>query len=314
MTNAILIAALAGFASALLAAAATAGAGLGVLFTLIAPLPLMIVGIGWHPLLAVLGGAATSAALIILLRGSAGVMFAVMVMVPAYFAASTIWQRRETSGNLVGQLCLGAALYGGLVTIIGALSISFDYETLQGHLLKQSELVYRFMSNIPADAPLETVAGSNPKGFIEAYAQAVAPVSAAMLAVIYMLNMWLAARIVRYSGRLPVEWTNVPTMRLPRWTMPALAACVFGGLMSGYPGFILEVMGASLVVAVAALGYAAVHHVTTGHTSRSFVLGPLWLLTFFSGISALFMLGAGLADLVFGWRDRILARRNNRNT
>ncbi|MGL4634535.1 MAG: hypothetical protein ACRCWF_01000 [Beijerinckiaceae bacterium] len=313
MTNAILIAALAGFASAMLAAAAIVGGGFGVLFTFIAPLPLMIVGIGWHPLLAVLGGATTSAALVLMLRGSAGVMFAVMVMVPAFLAAYAIWQRRETTGNIVGQLCVGAALYGGLVTIMGALSISFDYETVQGHLLKQSEIVYRFMSNIPAGAPLETVNGSNPKVFIEAYAHAVAPVSAAMLSVIYMLNIWLAARIARYSDRLPVEWTPVPEMRLPIWTMPALAACVFGGLLSGYPGFILEVLAASLVIAVAALGYAAVHNVSAGLSTRSLILTPLWLLTFITGISALAMLVAGLAELVFGWRTRVLARRNNRN-
>ncbi len=52
----------------------------------------MIVGFGWHPLMAVLGGAITAAALSAMLRGSAGVVYAVLAMVPAWLAAHAAWR------------------------------------------------------------------------------------------------------------------------------------------------------------------------------------------------------------------------------
>ncbi len=57
------------------------------------------------------------------------------------------------------MIVLGAALYGAAATVIGALSVSFDYDTLEAHLLRQSEAVYRLMAGLGRDAPLEPVRG-----------------------------------------------------------------------------------------------------------------------------------------------------------
>ncbi|MGL5138918.1 MAG: hypothetical protein ACRC7G_14255, partial [Beijerinckiaceae bacterium] len=184
MTTLIAIAALAGFASVLLAAAAAAGYGAGAMLAIIAPLPLMIAAMSWHPLVALLGGALTSAALATIFRGSAGVVFAILVMVPSFLAAHVVWRRPLAGGWLVGLLAGGAALYAALATLIGAFSISFDFVLLKEHLLRQSELVYRVMSGVSADAPLPALRGQDPQAFIQAYANAVAPVSACVLALI----------------------------------------------------------------------------------------------------------------------------------
>jgi hypothetical protein len=319
MLNAIIIAVLAGLASSLLAAAAASGAGVGLVFALIAPLPLMIVAIGWNPLLAVLGGALTSAALIVLFRGSTGVVFAFLVTAPSYLAGLAIWRSSashsdETSpffqpSNLVGLMCLGAAFYAALVTLVGALSISFDYATLQGHLLRQSELVYRFMMRLAIDAPLPQVAGKDAQGFINAYAEAVAPLTTAMLALIYMVNVWLASKIVMKSNHLPINWQPVSNMSLPKFILPFLVATLLGGMLPGYLGFTLELMGVAGVMAVSALGYAAVHDATIGNSARGIILTVLWTLTLIFGLPALIMLMVGIAELAFGWREKVIARR-----
>jgi hypothetical protein len=311
MVGLIFIAALAGIASALLAASAAAGSMLGAILMVVAPLPLMIVAIGWHPLLALIGGALTSALLALLFRGSAGLMFAVLVMIPAYLAAWTVWRRPLDGPPLVGLLVMGGALYAAFATLVGAFSISFDFTVLEQQLVRQSELMYRVMSGLGADAPLTPVSGRDPKVFISAMADAVGPFVAFMLGAIYIFNIWLAAKIAGRSGRLPGPWVPVPDMLLPRVLMPVAALSMLGGLLPGYLGFVLELISVASILALIALGYASMHAVSRGSSLRGLMLGTLWSLTLIFGFPVLLMLLAGVAELSFGWRRSLSARRSN---
>src|SRR5689334_5097283 len=109
LSNAIVIAFVAGLASAMLGAAAMSGPGLGLFFVLVAPLPLMIVSFRWHPLLALLGGALTAAALSMFLRGSTAVTFSVLVTGPAWLVGAIFWRAEREGLPKIGLLCLAAA-------------------------------------------------------------------------------------------------------------------------------------------------------------------------------------------------------------
>ena len=313
LSNAVVIAFVAGLASAMLGAAAMSGPGFGLFFVLIAPLPLMIVAFRWHPLLALLGGALTAAALSMFLRGSTAVTFSVLVTAPAYIAGAIFWRAERDGLPKVGPLCVAAAACAVIATLIGCLSISFSYAELEAQLLRQSEAVYRFMSNIPREAPLTAPGGQDPQLFIRAYANAVAPLSCAMLAVIYMLNVWLAAKIAHKSNPTAFAWTPVYAMRLPRPTLLLSAGALIGAMLPGYPGLALELVGFASLICLIALGYAAAHHATVGAAARGFALTGLWLTTFIFGLPVVIMLFAGIAEIAVGWRDRILAGRNLRN-
>jgi Predicted membrane protein (DUF2232) len=310
MTNAILIAGGAGIASALLAATAVSGGALGLVISLISPLPLMIVAFGWHPLLAVLGGALTAAALAAFLRGSAGLVYAVLVMAPAYLAGYIVWRGHNPAATVAGQLCIGAAVFGAIAALLGALSISLDYPTMQDHMLKQSELVFRFMMGLAKDAPLTPIRGQDPQLFIRTYAELVAPVSAFMLGLVYLVNIWLAGRIADTSGRLPIERPPAPDMAFPALVLPATVVAILGGMLPGYLGFAAELLAIALILAIIVLGFATLHALTRGNAARSFILSGLWILTLVFGLPALLMLGLGIAELAFGWRARKAAGRN----
>ncbi len=311
LTNGIIIAFVAGLASALLGAAAMTGPGIGLFFVIIAPLPLMIVGLRWHPLLALLGGALTAAALAFFLRGSAALTFSFLVTLPAYCGSLAFWWALRQQGPVPGIMCLVAAGCAVLVTLAGCLSISFSHAELEAQLLRQSEMVYRFMMGIARDAPLVAPGGQDPQVFIRAYANAVAPLSCAMLATIYMVNFWLAARIAHKSLPGLFFWQPVYQMRLPRFMLPLSAAALIGGLLPGYPGLALELVGFASLICLMALGYAAAHHATVGIGARGFALTALWLATFLFGLPAMVMLFAGVAEIIFGWRDRVLAGRQS---
>jgi hypothetical protein len=311
MVSLVFIAAIAGIASALLAASAAAGSMIGAVLMIVAPLPLMIVAVGWHPLLALIGGALTSALLALLFRGSAGVMFAIMVMVPAYLAALALWRRPVEGPPLIGLLVIGGAAYAAFATLIGAFSISLDFTTLEQHLLRQSELMYRLMSGLGADAPLVQTGAQDPKLFIGAMADAIGPFVAFILGAIYLINIWLAAKIANRSGRLHGTWVPVPDMLLPRLLLPVAALSMLGGLLPGYVGFMLELISVASILALTTLGYASVHGATRGSALRGLVLGTLWSLTIVFGFPVLLMLLAGVAELSFGWRRSFSARRQN---
>jgi len=311
LSNGIVIAFVAGLASAMLGAAAMSGPGLGLFFVVIAPLPLMIVALRWHPLLALLGGALTAAALAFFLRGSAAVTFAVLVTLPAYAAGALFWRAEQESAPKVGLLCAAAAGCAVFATLVGCLSISTSHAELEAQLLRQSESAYRFMSGIASDAPLSAPGGQDPQIFIRAYANAVAPLSCVMLAVIYMFNLWLAARIAHRSSPDLFVWTPVHAMRLPRLFLPLSAGALIGAMLPGYLGLALELVGFASLICLVALGYAATHHATLGLGVRGFLLAGLWLATFVFGLPVFVMLFAGIAEIAFGWRDRITARHRS---
>jgi hypothetical protein len=309
LANAIVIAFVAGLASATLGAAAISGPGLGLFFVLIAPLPLMIVAFRWHPLLALLGGLLTAAAIALFIRGGAALTYSVLVTGPAYLVGTLFWGAAAPERTRVGLMCLATAACAVLATLIGCLSISFSHDELEAQLLRQSEAVYRFMSGIGRDAPLTAPGGGDPQLFIRAYANAVPPLSCAMLAFVYMFNVWLGARIAHKSNPLGFTWTPIYTMRLPRIMLGLSAGALIGGLMPGYPGLALELVGAASLVCLVVLGYAAAHHATVGTPTRGFALTGLWIATLVFGLPAAFMLLAGIAELTFGWREKIVARR-----
>ena len=100
-------------------------------------------------------------------------------------------------------------------------------------------------------------------------------------------------------------------MLLPRVLLPVAALSMLGGLLPGYLGFMLELISVASILALTALGYASVHASTRGSALRGLILGTLWSLTFVFGFPVLLMLLAGVAELSFGWRRSLSARRQN---
>ena len=165
------------------------------------------------------------------------------------------------------------------------------------------------MMGIARDAPLVAPGGQDPQVFIRAYANAVAPLSCAMLSAIYLFNFWLAARIAHKSRPDLFAWEPVYLMRLPRLLLPISAGALIGALLPGYLGLALELAGFASLICLMALGYAAAHHATIGIGARGFALTALWLATLLFGLPAILMLFAGIAEIALGWRDRVLASR-----
>jgi hypothetical protein len=307
MPTLVIIAAAAGLASALMAATIASGAGLAMPLVLLAPLPLLIVALGWHPLLGAIGGTLTVATLALFTRGSVALIFAVLVAVPAWAFAEIAWRTagRAGTGVAAGMLVLAACIAGAVATLLGALSISFSFPEFEAQLMRQAEMTLRFMLQVPAGQPLPRAGNTEPDAIIRAYAAAVPAVTTAVLGLIYALNLYLAGRIVRQSGRLPVPWPDVPSLAVPRRLMMVTAILMLLGILPGYPGLAAELLATAGLVALSLLGFATVHAITRGWNGRSFLLASLWFATLVFGLPAVIMLFVGIIELSFGLRARM---------
>ena len=139
---------------------------------------------------------------------------------------------------------------------------------------------------------------------------AIAPAAAAIVAMMTLtLNLWLAAKITATSGRLHRPWPDLKSAALPPMTLAALcvaiAFCFTGGLLA----ILAQIVTAALMMAYALIGFAVLHTLTLALKSRALWLGCVYAIVVVFGWPVLAMVALGLADAVFGLRQRYLHGR-----
>jgi hypothetical protein len=124
-----------------------------------------------------------------------------------------------------------------------------------------------------------------------------------------MLNLWLGARVVHFSGRLKRPWPELAAMTFPRPLAAALGISIVLSFAPGLIGILAGVVAAALLVAFGVLGFAVLHAVTRTMDARGFLLGGTYAAVLVFGWPMLVMCLLGLADMFIDLRGRIAARR-----
>jgi hypothetical protein len=139
---------------------------------------------------------------------------------------------------------------------------------------------------------------------------AVIPPAAAVLATLTsLINLWLAARIVKVSGRLKRPWPDIAAIAIPPAASAVLIGAVAASLLPGLIGIIAGVLAATLLMVFAIVGFAILHKITGGMTGRGFVLAGVYAAVGVFGWPVLVMMLLGLADTILDIRSRVAARR-----
>ena len=122
-------------------------------------------------------------------------------------------------------------------------------------------------------------------------------------------NLWLAAKIASTSGRLHRPWPDLKSITLPAMTIAALfaavACCFSGGLLA----ILAQVLTAGLSMAYAMTGFAVLHTLTLAMKSRALWLGCVYAVVAGFAWALLAVALLGVADAVFGLRQRYLRER-----
>jgi hypothetical protein len=281
MMQIVLIGLGAGAAAALLFASAMSGAGLAVMLSILAPLPIMIAAMGWSHW-AGLTAAVVAAAMLGAVSGIfAFVTFLAAAGLPAWWLGYlALLGRPVANGGAThmewyppGRLVLWAAVLGGVVASWTLVGLGGDEATVRSSLRSALEGVLRLQSGLSPDEPLRLPGIGNADRVIDLLVVMVPPLMAVSAAITQIGNLWLAGRVVKLSDRLRRPWPDLAALSFPSPVVALFAAAAAGALLlPDLPGLVAGMFAATLAVAFAILGFAVMHVATRNMTGRAVVL------------------------------------------
>ncbi len=311
----------AGAASALLFASVSSGSWLSVFLFYLAPLPIMIAGLGWSHWSALIAAIVGALSLTAIFGGFFFFAFLAGCALPTWWLGYLAMLARPAgpAGDASappaiewyppGRLVVWAAVLGALTVIVAIPNFGLDGETVRANLHSALARLLRLdLSGDPgAAATLKGVA--DPKRLIDFLVEAI-PLAAAVLSTLTnVLNLWLGARIVKFSGRLSRPWPALPAMTFPRPLAAALPIALVLSFMPGLLGILSGAVTAALLMAFGLLGFAVLHGITRGMEARGFLLGGAYAAVMVFGWPLLVMCILGLVDMFFDLRGRAARKR-----
>jgi len=297
MMQVILVGLGAGAAAALLFASVVSGSIAAIFLFYLAPLPILIAALGWSHVAGLIAAASATAVVVALSR-----VFFIAVPVIAFGAwwlgYLALLARPATNGGggalewyPAGRLVLWAAVIGTLIVAAAVPNFGTDQQSLQAALRKTYERILRDQS------------------LVDVLVVAVPPAAAVFSTITNVFNLWLAARVVKISGRLKRPWPDLAAWTLPTSTPAFLAAAIAGSFLPDLLGVLAGAFAASLLMAFAMLGFAVLHAITRGMSTRTLVLASVYAAAVVLGWPVLAMSILGLAEAAFNIRGRVARRR-----
>jgi hypothetical protein len=312
MMQVILIGVGAGAAAALMFGAVTSGVGFSVILFYLAPLPIMIVAVGWSHW-AGLTAALVAAALV---GGAFGILFfatfLASVGAPAWWLGYLALLGRPVANGGAphmewyppGRLVLWAAAVGAAVVVAALATFGGDEATIRHGLRSALEQILRLQTGVPEDAPLQLPGVQDADRVVEMLGSMLPPAAAVIAAITLTGNLWLAGVVVKLSGRLRRPWPDLNAL-----SFPPLAVAVYGALLAGVflpdlAGLVAGVFAATLTVAFAMIGFAVLHTATRHVRGRAVMLWGTYACIAFLIWPVVVMTLVGVAETLFGLRAR----------
>jgi hypothetical protein len=316
MITTILIALAAGCASALMFASIISGALISLVLLFLAPLPLMVATLGWGPLVGGVGGLAAAAGLGAIFGLPHCIGFAITVALPAWWLGHLVLLGRPVSSAApaadnalveqsdlewypLGRVVLWIAGFAIIAVMSTLLTFGTDAEQITSTLRESLLRVLGAQDDLDAQTErvIRLVIGSAPL------------VAAAMAMMTLTLNLWLAGKIAATSHRLPRPWPDLKSTALPPITLAVLCVAIALGFGGGLIAMVGRVTAAALIAAYTLVGFAALHTLTLTLKNRAFWLGSVYAVVVLFVWPVLAVVVLGVADAVFGLRQRFLRRR-----
>lgn len=312
--NWIAIAIAAGAAAALLFTAAVSVTTAFTLLFFLAPLPLLIAGLGWGFVVGLAAGAAGVVALAVALGMVPAALFAATAALPAALVTRLALLNRDAGGASEGESAAsGREWYpeGRIVIAIALFATGLTGVLLlsMGPGIEQ----YRAAMGAVIDA---MVSPQQPPGVSP---EQVAQVKTLLLSLfpfaaaggwtaITFANFRLALAITRQArigSRPPMRFG---ALTFPRASLALLAAALLASFLAGMPGLIGLAASGAMLIAFAILGLAVLHGLLEGHAMRRLLLAALYFAILILGfLPVLPLVALAALDMALGLRARAAA-------
>jgi len=310
----------AGTAAALLFASVTSGSLLSVLLFYIAPLPMMIAGLGWSHWSALIGAVTGALAVAALFGPVFFIAFLVSAGLPAWWLSYLTMLARpvDVGGNSgaptlewypPGRLVMWAAILAVLFIMVAIFNVGLDTESYRAGMHQQLAGLLQLETGAAPGQPLTVPGISNAERLIDFLSTAL-PLAGAVLATItHTFNLWLAARVTKFSGRFTRPWPDLAQMSFPRPLALVLASAALLSIFGGLLGILAGVVMAGLLMAYGILGFAVLHAITQGMNGRGMLLGGVYAAVLVIGWPVLALCLLGLIETAIDLRARIARTR-----
>ena len=315
MMQLVLIGISAGAATALLFASVASGSALSVPLFYLAPLPILIAAMGWSHWAALIAAVVASGSLAAIFGGFFFLAFLVGVGLPAWWLGYLALLARPASEATpalewypAGHLVFWAAIIGAMIVIAAMLSLGTDLDQVRGSLRTGIERMLNGPTRAASGAGDAASPTPGSSRLIDILVTVLPPAAAVLATLTNVVNLWLAERVVKISGRLRRPTSELSAMRFPAYAPALTAAAVAVSFIPGIAGASAGILSASLMMAYAILGFAVLHAITRGMSSRPFTLGGAYVVVVALGWPVLAMALLGLADSAFDLRGRTARR------
>lgn len=297
----------AGLASALLIGVVVQATPLALALYLLAPLPILIVAMGWSHRTGLVAAASGTLALALVASPLRGLAFLVSTALPAWWLGYLALLGRETAPGRMewyptGRLLAWVAVTAAVALVVVVMLSSGDHAAYQ----ERVQRLARAMLQLQLQETPSRGAGLD-ENDLARIAERVAGLAPAIMATTFTLlltfYLWAGARVVQISGRLPRPWPDLAATALPRRALWGLAAGAILTVAPGYAGAFGVALVGAFAAALALQGLAAIHDRSRAKPGRTPLLIGLYVLVFLTQ-------GVALAALaLFGLVDALTGRR-----
>jgi hypothetical protein len=313
MAQFFLIGIAAGAASALLAISPASGSPFALVLYSLVPLPILIATIGWGYLAGLIAAFTAATALTLVVGAFFFFLFLVGTALPGWWLGYlAMLGRPGAHGDIEwyppGRLVVWAAVLATAVVTLAILNAGTDPDVFRAGARRFLERIMRAYWRAPEGTPLQIPEVSDANQFLDLMAVMVAPMGGLALTTINLINLWLAAWIVRVSGRLQRPWPDLAAMRFPPIVAAAFAAAFAAQFVPGIVSIIAGVFAAAMLLAYAILGFAIVHKVTADVNHRALILAGVYAVVVVFRWPILVMVLLGLADAIVDIRERFAVK------
>lgn len=301
-----------GAVSALMFSIVATGSPLSLVLYAAAPLPILIAALGFTHQAGLVAAATAILAVLVIFSPVASFAYGIAIGIPAWGLGLATNLAREQSGKVewypLGKILgwiIGLAVF---LTLVGSLALAPDYP---GFIAAFDEFADGVESVDPAlFAGMDVAQRADAIAALSKLMALIAPpISAAISVVSFVVLLYLAARIVKASSRLPRPWPDLARVALPRSTVMALALSMIGSVfLPDYAGLLSRITLAALTMGFCIQGLAFVHLISRPLKSRRPMLALLYF-TFLAlpGWPVLGFALVGVADAWFSLKERRIA-------
>ena len=305
----IAISLLGGLAAAVIFVVVSRGGVGGLVFAHLAPLPIMIIALGYGVRHGASAALLATAILSVYPHPVVGMAYSLMVAGPAWlatYAASGAprGKRDLISANYPGWAAFAPAAFITLVVSLWLVVASVSFGSLDEALNPIRARAFIILDEmIKSNNSLE--GKFDPVALSGSVAMAIPAFVASYVTMIHLVNLWIAARLTQASGLMTTPMPDIAEgYRLPKATggvfLSGLALCLFSGPSAAIGYALVSVMGLILSFQ----GLAVAHSRLRARPNGMILLAIIYFLVGLLGWPLVLFSFIGLADLVFDFRHR----------